>query len=111
MWYTVHQSRLSLFPPQTRAGAVGFLLYFLVAEASLLSSAVGGGNVHEAAGGAGSSVVWNTYRAVHVTIGLIIMIPILLVAFFPFMTHFQVRLLLYDTRRTCFLIFEGVALM
>lgn len=71
-------------------GAVGFLLYFFVVEASLLSRTVGVGNVHKAAGGAGSSVVWNTYRAVHLTIGLVIMVPVLLVAFFPFMTHFQV---------------------
>lgn len=73
-----------------RAGAVGFLLYFFVAEASLIPSVGHGANVHKAAGGASTSVVWNTYRAVHLTIGLVIMVPILVVAFFPFMTHFQV---------------------
>ena len=72
-------------------GAVGFLLYFLVGQASLLSRVVGGGNVHKAVDGAGNNVVWNTYRAVHFTIGLVIMVPILVIAFFPFMTHFQVR--------------------
>ena len=69
---------------------MGFLLYFLVVQASLLSRVVGSGNVHKAVDGAGNSVVWNTYRAVHMTIGLVIMIPTLVVAFFPFMTHFQV---------------------
>lgn len=62
-------------------------------QASLLSRVVGGGNVHKAVDGAGNSVVWNTYRAVHMTIGLVIMIPTLLVAFFPFMTHFQVQII------------------
>lgn len=70
---------------------MGFLLYFLVVQASLFSRVVGGGNVSKAVDGAGYSVVWNTYRAVHLTIGLIIMIPTLFVAFFPFMTHFQVQ--------------------
>lgn len=74
------------------SGAVGFLLYFLVVQASLLSRVVGGGNVHKAVDGGGNNVVWNTYRAVHMTIGLVIMIPTLVVAFFPFMTHFQVML-------------------
>lgn len=69
---------------------MGFLLYFLVVQASLLSRVAGGGNVHKAVDGAGNSVVWNTYRAVHLTIGLVVMIPTLVVAFFPFMTHFQV---------------------
>lgn len=69
---------------------MGFLLYFLVVQASLLSRVVGGGNVHKAVDGAGNSVIWGTYRAVHLTIGLVIMIPTLVVAFFPFMTHFQV---------------------
>ena len=83
---------LSTQPLAVRSpGAVGFLLYFLVGQASLLSRVVGGGNVHKAVDGAGNNVVWNTYRAVHLTIGLVIMIPILVVAFFPFMTHFQVR--------------------
>lgn len=72
-------------------GAVGFLLYFFVVEASLLSKSASAGNLHKAVSGAGSNVVWSTYRAVHMTIGLVIMIPILLVAFFPFMTHFQVK--------------------
>ncbi|CAM9288529.1 unnamed protein product, partial [Ectocarpus fasciculatus] len=75
------------------AGAVGFLLYFLVVQASLSSRVVGGGNVHKAVDGAGNSIVWTTYRAVHLTIGLVIMIPTLLVAFFPFMTHFQTRMM------------------
>lgn len=81
---------LSCRAPSFLPGAVGFLLYFLVAQASLLSRVVGGGNVHKAVDGAGNSVVWNTYRAVHLTIGLVIMVPVLVVAFFPFMTHFQV---------------------
>lgn len=78
-------------------GAVGFLLYFLVSQAVLLSPVVGSGDVHKAihagAGGVssiGSSVVWNTYRAVHIAVGLVIMVPVLVLAFFPFMTHFQV---------------------
>ncbi|CAM9685350.1 unnamed protein product, partial [Ectocarpus sp. 13 AM-2016] len=51
------------------------------------------GNVHKAVDGAGNNIVWTTYRAVHLTIGLVIMIPTLLVAFFPFMTHFQTRMM------------------
>lgn len=70
---------------------MGFLLYFLVAQASLVPSVLGGGNVHHAVSAAGSaSVIWTTYRAVHLTIGLVIMVPVLVLAFFPFMTHFQV---------------------
>ncbi|CAB1113586.1 GT48 [Ectocarpus sp. CCAP 1310/34] len=75
------------------AGAVGFLLYFLVVQASLSSRVVGGGNMHKAVDGAGNNIVWNTYRAVHLTIGLVIMIPTMLVAFFPFMTPFQTRMM------------------
>ena len=68
-------------------GAVGFLLYFFVGQASLLLPVGNGGG----GGGAGDSVVmWSTYRAVHMAVGLVIMIPVLVVAFFPFMTHFQV---------------------
>lgn len=79
-------------PHHSSTGAVGFLLYFIVAEASLLPSAGKGRDIQKVTGGAAAvgNMVWNTYRAVHMTIGLVIMVPILLVAFFPFMTHFQV---------------------
>ncbi|CAM9314305.1 unnamed protein product, partial [Discosporangium mesarthrocarpum] len=67
-------------------GAVGFMLYFLVSEVGLISG-VGNGD-HSS-----SRVMVSAYRMVHFTIGLIIMVPIMVVAFFPFSAQFQTRML------------------